>query len=517
MDNPNSPSSSGPRGSDPDSRVCQHLRGRRVLLTGTTGFLGKVVLEKLMRSVPDIGAVHLLIRSNDRFASARERFENDIITSSVFETLKLEDPEGVQRFCDERIVCHTGEMTEPFFAMTRSGFEALAEQVDAVINSAASVNFREPLDTALSINTLCLSHLMELVQAAGDIPLIQVSTCYVNGHNQGHIHEEVLRPHSGRLERHEEGYYPVMSLIRVLLDKVSDLRTRYTGEKLQEKLVELGIREARACGWNDTYTFTKWLGEQHLLETLRGGSVTIVRPSIIESTLREPVPGWVEGIKVADAVIMAYARQKVLFFPGRGQGVMDVIPADLVANSVLLSLAEQFMSPGRQRIYQCCSGSSNPITVQGFVDLVMEEAQRNYSAYDELFKKRPTVPFLLVNRTLFDRISRNSRLPVRLLNWGLNQVGLGSDDEALEKLETTLKLARLFGFYSCPRYIFHNDRLLDLATRMGSRDRTLFPVDSRAIDWPRYVHRHMVGLNRFALKERKLYSLSARKGKRRVA
>lgn len=505
------------QGSDPESSVCEQLRGRQVLLTGTTGFLGKVVLEKLMRSVPDIGAVHLMIRGSERFANARDRLQNDILTSSVFETLKLEDPDGFQRFCKERIVCHTGEMTEPLFAMTRSGFDALAGQVDAIINSAASVNFREPLDAALTINTLSLGHLMELSQAAGDVPLIQVSTCYVNGHNEGHMHEEVVTCPSGRVARHEEGYYPVMPVIRVLQDKVADLRTRYTGETLQEKLVELGIREARAYGWNDTYTFTKWLGEQRLLERMRGGSLTILRPSIIESTLREPVPGWVEGIKVADAVIMAYARQKVLVFPGRGQGVLDVIPADLVANSILLSLAEQLSSPGRQRIYQCCSGSANPVTLQEFVDLVVEEAQRNYRAYDELFKKRPTLPFQIVPRALFDRVSRNSRLPLRLLNWGLKQFGLGNDDEAMEKLETTLSLARLFGFYSCPRYVFHNDRLMDLAARMGSRDRSLFPVNPRAIEWPRYVHRHMVGLNRYALKQRKLYSLSARKGKRQVA
>ncbi|TVP57810.1 MAG: dehydrogenase [Halomonadaceae bacterium] len=401
--------------------------------------------------------------------------------------------------------------------MTKAGFQALAEQTDAVINSAASVNFREPLDVALNINTQSLSHLMELAETAGDIPLIQVSTCYVNGFNKGNMHEDVVPAPMGTLERHEEGYYPVLPLIRVLMDKVNDVRSRYSGNALKDKLVELGIREAQAHGWNDTYTFTKWLGEQRLLERMRGSSLTIVRPSVIESTLREPVPGWIEGVKVADAVIMAYAQQKVLFFPGRGNGVIDVIPADLVANSLLLALAEQFSAPGRQRIYQCCSGSSNPMTLKEFVDLVMGEGKRNYSAYDQLFKKRPTLPFRIVNRTLFDKVSKGSRLPLQLMNQGLRLVGRGSNKKTMEKLETTLNLARLFGFYSCPRYVFHNDRLLDLAARMGSRDRSLYPVDPKAINWHQYVQRHLVGLNRYALKERKLYSLNATKGKRQVA
>ncbi len=37
------------------SKVLERLRGKHVLITGTTGFLGKVVLEKLIRAVPDIG------------------------------------------------------------------------------------------------------------------------------------------------------------------------------------------------------------------------------------------------------------------------------------------------------------------------------------------------------------------------------------------------------------------------------------------------------------------------------
>jgi len=36
--------------------------GKRILLTGSTGFLGKIVLEKLLREVPDLAKVYLLIR-----------------------------------------------------------------------------------------------------------------------------------------------------------------------------------------------------------------------------------------------------------------------------------------------------------------------------------------------------------------------------------------------------------------------------------------------------------------------
>jgi fatty acyl-CoA reductase len=52
---------------------------------------------------------------------------------------------------------------------------------------------------------------------------------------------------------------------------------------LERRLTELGIAEANRHGWNDTYTFTKWMGEQLAMRGMTGRAMTIVRPSIIES------------------------------------------------------------------------------------------------------------------------------------------------------------------------------------------------------------------------------------------
>lgn len=501
-----------------DSNALHQLHGKRVLITGTTGFLGKVVLEKLMRSVPGIRGVILLIRGNRHYPTARDRFLNEVASASVFDHLKVDHPEYFDRFLEDKVHCVTGEITEPLFGLTQSGFSELAGQTDAVINAAASVDFREELDKALAINTLSLRNITELVREAGDIALIQVSTCYVNGYNSGHRHEELVTPARGRVERDEDGTCRVEDLILTLQDRIADTRSRFSGQALQEELVNLGIREANRLGWNDTYTLTKWIGEQLLARSLRGGSLTILRPSIIESTLEEPVPGWVEGIKVADAIIMGYARGQVVFFPGRTGAVIDVIPADLVANSVILSLAEQLQSPGRQRIYQCCSGSSNPIKLGEFIEHVQTEARENYRAYEHLFYKRPTLPFIAVNRRIFNTITRSARWPLNAVEKGLKFLGQDAELRTVESFQTTMKLATIFGFYTCPDYIFHNERLLEMADRMGMADKRLFPVDARRINWRHYLRDvHLAGLNRYALQERKLYRLRAAAKKRKVA
>lgn len=500
------------------SRVLSALNGKQVLITGTTGFLGKVVLEKLIRSVPDIGGIHLLIRGNRRYPEARERFLEEIAASSVFERLRSEEPDRFDAFIETRLHCVTGEITQPLFGLESHEFDALAVQLDAVVNSAASVNFREELDKALAINTDCLTNICELSRRGGDMPVIQVSTCYVNGMNAGNAMELPVAPARSGITQRDDGVWDLEAVKHALDDRIADLRRCYSGSVLADKLVDLGIREANRYGWSDTYTFTKWLGEQVLMQTLDQAPLTIVRPAIIESALAEPSPGWIEGVKVADAVILAYAREKVSLFPGRRTGIIDVIPADLVGNSIILSLAEAVSTPAAHRIYQCCSGSTNPLRLGEMISHVMTEARENHAAYDRLFYRQPRKPFIAVGRRLFDRLMGGVRLPLSVFDRVLKLAGSETELKALRNVRTTMELATIFGFYTAPDYVFHNDRLLELADRMGSHDQTLFPVDARLIDWPTYLRKiHLAGLNRFALGQQRLPRPAQRRGQNRQA
>ena len=52
---------------------------------------------------------------------------------------------------------------------------------------------------------------------------------------------------------------------------------------------------AKKFGWQDTYIFTKAMGEM-IVDSMRDDLPTvIIRPSIVESSLKEPFPGWIEG------------------------------------------------------------------------------------------------------------------------------------------------------------------------------------------------------------------------------
>lgn len=507
-----------PEADKADSAVRGALKGKHILITGTTGFLGKAVLEKLIRAIPEVAGVYLLVRGNARHPDARERFYSEIASASVFERLRSDDPDAFEAFLEERITCVKGELTRPQFGLPDAEYRKLADRIDLVINSAASVNFREELDKALTINTLCLDNVAEFARTGGNIPVVQVSTCYVNGMNSGEIGEDVIKPAGAGIPRSEQGYFETDGLVRLLHDKITDVRSRYTGKLLEKKLVELGIREANHYGWSDTYTFTKWLGEQRLMAALADQNLTIVRPSIIESALREPMPGWIEGVKVADAIILAYAREKVTLFPGNREGIIDVIPVDLVANSIILAAAEAVTAAPGRRIYQCCSGSMNPISLGEFIDHVMMEAKVNYAAYDKLFCRQPSKPFIAVNRTLFDAAVTGIRVPLSMASKAMKVAGHSRELKILRNLDTTRALATIFGFYTAPDYVFHNEKLMELAERMGDEDRELFSVDPRRIGWETYLRKtHLGGLNRYAMAERRVYSLRTRRERRAAA
>ncbi|HJV61931.1 MAG TPA: fatty acyl-CoA reductase [Albitalea sp.] len=484
--------------------VARSFAGKRVLLTGATGFVAKVVLEKLVREVPGIASIVVLLRGNAAHPGAEQRFHAEVLASSVFDHLRRTDPQRL-RDAVQRMRFVTGEITEADFGLSPAAFAELAGDVDVIVNVAASVNFREELDQALAINALALLSLTRLAKMAGNVPLVQVSTCYVHGHHRGSIAEELAPPARARLPRDARGHFAVDGLIATLQTRIEAVKRRFADPRERSRaLVDLGIREAQRRGWNDTYTFTKWLGEQIAWRETAGATLTIVRPAIVESAWRDPQPGWIEGMKVGDAIVLAYARGKTTLFPARLDGIADIIPVDLVANSIVLAAAQALARPGRQRIVQAGSSVRNPVRVADYIALCQNEMRHNGAAYPRLIRKPLTKPFRTVPRPLFVGYLALAHGAATLANQVVRWLGARENLALFDKLETTRQLAVVFSFYTAPRYVFDNRRLLEMAAEFDFADRARFEVDPLSFDWPSYVARvHLPGLERFALKDRR--------------
>ncbi|MFT3876006.1 MAG: HAD-IB family phosphatase [Propioniciclava sp.] len=347
----------------------------RVLLTGVTGFLGQAVLERLLSSTD--AHVTAIIRPKGS-QSARKRLDR-LMRKPVFKTWRdaVGDAEAKRVFAERTDVLEADLST----------LEHLEGPVDVVIHSASTVSFDAPIDECFANNVGGPEALYGALARSGlDPHVIHVSTCYVGGIAKG------LRPEAS--VDHDVDWRAELAAARVAraeaeaesrtperLQSFIDAATRDHGKQgpksvakaseqarkawIVDRMVELGRTRARSVGWTDVYTFSKALGERVAEQEWagQGHRLSIVRPAIIESALRYPYPGWIDGFKVADPLIMAYAKGALPEFPGLPDSVLDVIPVDYVVNVILAlaRLGHQGPEASDAGYYQVCSGASNPL------------------------------------------------------------------------------------------------------------------------------------------------------------
>ena len=75
--------------------IAEDLAAKRIAITGTTGFLGTALVERLLRCVPDCELV-LLIRPGRR--GVQHRLEREILRNDAFD--RLRETHGVDGFAE---------------------------------------------------------------------------------------------------------------------------------------------------------------------------------------------------------------------------------------------------------------------------------------------------------------------------------------------------------------------------------------------------------------------------------
>src|SRR4029078_5626589 len=74
------------------SVIREALAGKRVAVTGATGFLGTALVERLLRAVPDCVVVVLVLPG--RRSSAADRTRREILKNDCFDRLREEWGQG---------------------------------------------------------------------------------------------------------------------------------------------------------------------------------------------------------------------------------------------------------------------------------------------------------------------------------------------------------------------------------------------------------------------------------------
>ncbi|HYC22735.1 MAG TPA: AMP-binding protein [Candidatus Bathyarchaeia archaeon] len=507
------------------------FRNKRILLTGATGFLGKVFLQVVLRHHPEIEKVHLLIRGDRR--SSLGRFRREIVDSPTMAPLRAHLGERFDGYIESKVDVVPGDITsEGLLAADAVPLER--GTIDAVVHSAGLVNFEASLAKALDINTIGVAHVLDFCRRMG-AAMLHVSTCYVAGAADGHRYEDDVEQdwcpderRSFHLEREIEDARAAIA--RVEAESREQLRLAELGAELrngdagagvepvdasdpalekrrkqwvEERLKEVGKARARSWGWPNTYSYTKSLGEQLVLAARRSLATTVVRPAVIESSLADPFPGWNQGVNTS-APLAYLSAQGYRFFPARAELVLDVIPVDLVAHA-MVPIVAALLCRRQKPVYQLCTSDRNPLPMRRLIELTGLANREDGGAMGAL---APHLEAVVVSQSTYDLASE--QLPRALQRVVDLARGVTGEDfppvkkisGRLDSLRATVALARELVEIYRPyiqelAYTFHGENVRSLYAELRPADAAAHPYHPEQIDWRAYwVDVHFPGLRR---------------------
>ncbi|KAF6166000.1 hypothetical protein GIB67_012897 [Kingdonia uniflora] len=496
--------------------IVDSLKDKTILVTGSSGFLAKIFVEKVLRVQPDLKTLYLLLRAADNKA-AKQRLHDEMLPKEVFRVLREKMGAGFVDFIGEKIVPVAGDTTCENLGVEDSDLrDKMWRDIDIVVNTAATLKFDERYDIALSTNTLGAKNVLEFAKKCVKLQnLVHVSTAYVCGEKLGLVLEkafEMGETLNGNLDldiEHER---------KLVRDTLDNLRAQGVTKELERAAMkQLGQKRARQYGWPNTYVFTKAMGEM-LIGQLRGDlPVSIIRPSIITSTIREPFPGWVEGISISsfllspyshiDRLAIGYGKGKIPCFLGDSELVIDLIPVDMVANAMVVAAIFNANQPS-QYICHVSTSLRKPLKSLKLRDYGHEYFSRNPWINEHGKSVKVTMPIVFSTMESFRRyiyIRYLSMLKVlQLLNALFCQYWQGLYKDLNGKIRLVLRLVELYEAYIFFQGVFDDSNAERMRMKLISASNLkadTFYFDPNLIDWNDYiVNIHIPGVVRHSFK-----------------
>ncbi|XP_064480331.1 fatty acyl-CoA reductase 1-like [Ornithodoros turicata] len=447
------------------SQVAEFFSGRSVFLTGITGFLGKVLLEKMLRSCPDIGTVFVIIREK-RGSNCKDRL-NKILNERLFEKLRADKPDAFKK-----IVVVPGDMVQPQMGMSNIDRERIINEVSVVIHGAASVRFDEPLKVAVRSNLLATKMLLDLCKEMKSLKVyVHVSTAYCNCN----------------VKDVEEKVYPAPLDPAHLLDMV---------EWMDESLLE-SLTPKLLQGRPNTYTFTKAMAEVLVQEAASSFPVAIVRPSIITGAWREPVVGWVDNYNGPTGLLVALGTGLLKSVYCDLSLVTDMIPVDVVSDSVLAAAWYTGTNrPEKVRVYNVATGTDNPLSWHKFMVNVINIP---FDYPSSIIVRYPSPAYTNIKMMHNLRLFAFHYLPAHALDLVLKAVG---KKPCLSRLYERIKGSLdAYEYFTTQEWNFETDNVRALYSELNSTDKKTYNIDVTQIDWSTYLVSYCLGIRQFVIKE----------------
>src|SRR5271166_5799421 len=510
--------------------VRKALGGKRVMLIGVTGFIGKVWLANTLIDLPEIGKLYLLIR-RQKSSPAQKRFEKMIEGSPVFDPVFEKYGDRLGALLADKIEVVEGDVSQPGLGLDPEVAARLRADLDLIINSSGLTDFNPDLRDALAVNVDSTHHLIEFIRGSDHAALLHLSTCYVAGQRDGRVGERVrlnytpshLKDFDAEKEWHRlhelvksaearvEGPEVTEELKKQALEKEHAAKG-LSGQPLENQIrknrvrwlknymTEEGTRRAQELGWPNTYTFTKSLAESLIAKYGTGLPIAIVRPAIVETSVTKPFRGWNEGINTSASLsyLLGTAFRQL---PSNERKRLDIIPVDAVCAGMTL-IAAALVERRHDPLYQLATSVTNPCDMGRSIELTSLGHRRHYRAQEGLeYWLRLRLDAISVSKERYNRMSAPAqKMIIRSIQTIMSPLpvskALAKAERNLERVEKLVELFEPFILHN--EHDFVADNVEKLSQALVPEERVAFGYDTAGLDWWEYwIDIHIPALRRW--------------------
>ncbi|XP_021923841.1 fatty acyl-CoA reductase wat-like isoform X2 [Zootermopsis nevadensis] len=453
---------------DRGTTVQEFYRGANVLITGGTGFMGKVLVEKLLRSCPHLSSIYLLVRS-------KKGKDVGLRMQEIFEDPLFEKLREVQPGFREKILPVEGDCSKPGLDLSPCDRQRIVDNVHIVFHMAATVRFDEKLQIATAINVVGTRELLLLCR---DCPNIKVV-----------VHVSTAFSHCHRTSIDEEFYDPPTTGERIvqLVEKLDDNTLTTITPKI------LGA-------WPNTYTYTKAIAEDIVRTVGKDLPVGVFRPSIILCTRSEPVPGWIDNLYGPTGAVACVGLGMIRTMHFKGKMVGDMVPCDMAVNALVTSawhIHEQRRSgTGAIPVYNYVSSCENPIS---WGDYINKNIKYSWQVpFDN------AVWMVTLTEVHVHSLYKLYALLIHLLPALIGDIALLILRQKPRFMKTYKKLHKftdVISYFCTRQWKFSNQNVHHMWNKLSEDDRKIFDFNISNLNWDLYLRQGLMGLRTFVLKE----------------
>ena len=510
--------------------VRKALAGKRIMLIGVTGFIGKVWLANTLMDLPELGKLYLLIR-RQKSNPAQKRFEKMMEESPVFDPVFEKYGSRLGTMLAEKIEIVEGDVSQPGVGLDPEVAARLGKELDLIINSSGLTDFNPDLRDALAVNVDSTYHLIEFIRASDHAALLHLSTCYVAGQRDGRVGER-MRPNytpagvsdfdadkewrylhdlMESAELRSEGPEVTEELRKQAVEKEHAAKG-LSGQALENQirknrvrwlktyLTEEGKRRALELGWPNTYTYTKSLAESLIAKYGAGLPIAIVRPAIVETSVAKPFRGWNEGINTS-ASLSYLLGTSFRQLPSNERKRLDIIPVDAVCAGMTL-IAAALVERRHEPLYQLATSVTNPCDMGRSIELTSLGHRRHYRAQEGLeYWLRLRMDAISVSKTRYKRMSAPAqKMIIRSIQTIMSPLPmrkpLAKAERNLERVEKLIELFEPFILHN--EHDFVADNVEKLSQALVPEEKETFAYDTAGLDWWEYwIDIHIPALRRW--------------------